>query len=368
MSDPGRELRRIGREILGPAFVRFARDLELRARALRLERLYFLAREGALLRQLYEREGGALPSTYLYVSRVSTVLPAIHELGARELQLARARPGEHGPLELLDSLGLPRQLSSHRTPEALVGDPAVRDEVRSLAAAARRNLRLYLEREHWFEHARVGLVDVGWSGTIQDSLVHAYRGEGPSVHGLYFALRDPAATHADRTLLDRKEGVFVDYRRHPSLPERAPFHFLELFEQAARAFHGTTLAYDETGQPVLKQEGEDRAAELRSDELVGELQAGVLEAVSHPAPWAAIDRLVFSPTPLELDALASLAHSDDVGADSHVMLGATTASMLHPLALWKRFHSSHWKPSLLTRLGVPYLPRLYRGYVRMLGR
>ena len=368
MSDPGRELRRIGREILGPAFVRFVRDVEVRARALRLDRLYFLAREGFLFQQLYEREGGTLPTTYLYVSRVSTVLPAIHELGARELQLFFARPGEHGPLQLLDSLGLPRELSSHRTPEALIADPAVRDEVRILAAAARRNLRHYLEREQWFAHARVGVVDVGWSGTIQDSLVHAYSRQGPSVHGLYFALRDPADTHADRALLDRKEGVFVDYRQHRSLPERAAFHFLELFEQAARAFHGTTLGYDKTGRPVLKQVGEDRAAELRSDGLVAQLQAGVLEAVCHPAPWAAIDRLVFSPTLDELDALAFIAHSDDVGADTHLMLGATTASLRHPRALWERFHSSHWKPSLLTRLGVPYLPRVYRAYVRLLRR
>ncbi|MEO6950673.1 MAG: hypothetical protein ABI321_02590 [Polyangia bacterium] len=366
MSDPARELRRIGREILGPAFVLFVRGVEARARALKLERLYFLAREGSLFQQLYEREGGTLPTTYLYVSRLSTALPAVHELGKRELRIARARPGDRGAAALLDALGLPPTFGVGYLDEAdFVADPRMRVRVAALAAEARGHLRAYLEREAWFDTARVGLVDIGWSGTIQDSLMRAFHPEGPDVHGLYFALRDPSDTQADPAQLASKEGVFVDYRRHRALPERAVFHFFELFEQAARALHGTTLGYDDGGKPILKVHGSDRDAESGSETLVRALQAGVLEAVEHPEPWRGIDRLVFSPTRAELDALSRIAHTDDWGADSHLMLGAASASFLQPHTLWKRFHSSHWKPSLLTRLDVPFLPALYRWYVKV---
>ena len=369
MSDPAQELQRIGREIVGPAFVRFARDVELRARALRLDRLYFLARDGFVLQQLYEREGGTLPASYLYVSRLSTALPAVHELGARELALASGRLGEHGTTQLLDSLGLPHTLARphHATPAAFVADLQARDAARVLAAGARARLRAYLAREHWFECERVGLVDIGWSGTIQDALARAFGGAGPALHGLYFALRTPDARALPEPA-SHKEGVFVDHRRHASLPERAVFHFVRLFEQAARAPHGTTLRYDEDGTPVVNETGRDRLAEQRSDALVEALQRGVLEATISSSPWAAIDRLVFAPTRDELDALALVAHTDDWGADSHVMLGAAAASLRQPMELWRRFHASQWKPSLLSRLDVPYLPQLYRRYVQLRGR
>lgn len=366
MTDPARELRRIGREILGPAFLRFVRDVERRARALQLEHLYFLAREGALFQQLYEREGGSLPTSYLYVSRLSTSLASVHELGEREARMASARPGARGVAPLLDALGLPQSSAfGHTDVASFVADSRVRIRVATLAAEARERLRMYLEREGWFEVKRVGLVDIGWSGTIQDSLVRAYSPAGPEVHGLYFALRDPSSANAEPGNLGNKKGLFVDYRRHPALPERAVFHFFELFEQAARALHGTTLGYDAAGEPLLKFQGRDRQAEVGSDALIGALQAGVLEAAEHPSPWEAIDRLVFSPTQAELDALSGIAHTDDWGAESHLMLGAVGASLKKPLTLWRRFHASHWKPSLLTRLGVPYLPQLYRRYVQL---
>jgi hypothetical protein len=49
----------------------------------------------------------------------------------------------------------------------------------------------------------------------------------------------------------RKEGLVADFARDRQLPAQAPFHFYELFEQSARAPHGTTLGYREEDGRVV---------------------------------------------------------------------------------------------------------------------
>lgn len=368
------ELRRIGREIIGPAFVFFVRRIVERSRELGLQRLFFLSREGALFQKLYA-QWGKLPTHYLHVSRLSTALPAIQRFGPRELRIARHRPGVASPRALLRTFGITdsdaidrlHAVSFSDLDAAIDYDDArysllAKDEgfqtiVHALATDARTKLRRHLERNDYFADRTVGIVDIGWAGTIEDALVNAFP-DGPEVHGLYFAVRDLAATYGDPARLAHKQGLFVDYRRHASLPHSAVFHFVELFEQSARSLEGTTLGYDDIG-PVLKSGDPSPAVEA--------LQAGILEAaaVREAELWRAIERLVFFPTSRELEALSTLTHAADWGSDDHTQIGVPT---LNPRELWLRYHRSSWRPALMARIGLPGLPALYHLYVRLRGR
>src|SRR5262249_32357701 len=86
------ELRRIGREIVGPAFCGPPQRTAEIARERGIERIFFLARDGKLLHALYPAVAKALgderPSAYLHVSRRSTALAAVREFGEREIALA----------------------------------------------------------------------------------------------------------------------------------------------------------------------------------------------------------------------------------------------------------------------------------------
>ncbi|MEO6950674.1 MAG: hypothetical protein ABI321_02595 [Polyangia bacterium] len=395
-------LRRIGREAIGPAFCVYLHRVIERSHSLGLDRLMFLAREGHVFRMLYDQLAPRLslqplPTSYLYVSRLSTALPAVQRFGLREMRLAWRRAGGHTPRGLLRTFGLdeapllPRLYAAGflRADEPIVDwwgdmrfDRLLDDElfqarVAEQASAARGRLRRYLAAESYFE-SRVGLVDIGWGGTIQDALTRAFRDEGPALHGLYFGLGEAAETYSDPTLLGAKEGLFSDYRRHRGLPGRAVFAFLELFEQAARAPHGTTLGYEDLDGnvvPVLKESGRDRDAERRSDVLIAAILAGVREAADDylraPSRWASerlestwvsVDRLVFSPTRAELDAISSLSHSVDWGGDVHRSLGGTPFT-LYPRALKQQFDLAFWKSGFLRSIGGPLLPKLYRRYL-----
>lgn len=391
-------LRHIGREAVGPAFCVYLHRVIERAHSLQLERLLFLAREGFVFRSLYERLGGALPTSYLYVSRLSTALPAVHRFGLRELRIASRRVGERTPRDLLRTFGLDEGLLLPRMYEAgfrsatenilewwgdtrfdrLIEDEVFQALVRQQADAARARLRRYLEHEGYFAQ-RVGLVDVGWGGTIQDALARAFRDESTVVHGLYFGLGEAAERNGDPLALSAKEGLFADFRRHTELPQRAIFAFVELFEQSARAPHGTTIGYverDGSVVPRLKEAGLDRDAERGSEPLIAALQEGIAEAAEiyvrtmprraderMEAAWSAVDRVVYLPTQREVRAISSLAHTVDWGGDGHMKLGASTRLPLHPGKLKRQFDSAFWKSGFLRGVGGPVLPLLYRRYL-----
>jgi hypothetical protein len=332
----------VGREVIGPAFCELIDAVIARSHERGWDRLLFIAREGHLFREMYQRRGGKLPSSYLYLSRLATSLAAVDKFGERERALGLAKLG-------VDSF----------------------DGIEDRARVARDRLRRYLAQEGVLAAARPALVDIGWSGTIQ----HNLRRAGVTVDGIYFALKgDPPGGEG----ADRKEGVVADFRRDRGLPASAPFHFLELFEQAARADHGTAVALvEENGAivPLLKEDGPDREAERRAQPAIAELQRGILACAgerarsdehSLQAVRRELERFIFSPSAREIDDIAALSHGDDWGSERVRPLVAPDgpAALLRPRRWLRAFHQMLWKPAFVRRTGGPVAARLYHGYIR----
>ncbi len=402
----------LGRSLLGPTFCCYVTAIIERSQALGTERLFFLAREGHLFQRMYARlapmRGAAtLPSSYLYVSRLSTALPSVHRFGLRELRLGSLRTPTTSAQAILSSFGLYNDEMKALAHAAGIGDPAevirswwdderlekliryapFEEMVADRAADGRAQLRQYLTQEGLFAVRRAALVDIGWGGTIQNNLMHAYAADRafPELHGLYFGLGDGALPPFDDRYIAHKEGLVFDARRHRSPRQRAILYFLELFEQAARAGHGTTLGYERSGEevvPVLKESGMARAAELAAQPAIDELQRGIFSCIDEfpawlsahggtveaalPAVWRELERVIFVPTRAELASIAQLSHSDDWGADSHRGLVEGAGSpMTHPRAWFRGFHAVHWKPGYLRQTMGPVGCHLYRQYRKL---
>jgi len=403
---PSGRLERLGSDALGPSFSYYARHLILRADELALDRLCFLARDGYLLEKVYAVVRGARPgrrpvTSYLHVSRLSTALPSVRSFGLRELRLGFRVPTDRSVASLLRSFQLldPEMLdrAAHagvadvtapvRDPERdpallrLIGDAGFQAAVASRARAARDLLRRYLGERGFFRGGRMGIVDVGWSGTIQDNLIRAYGDapDFPDLHGIYLGLfADPSRPADDGAA--RKEGAIFDSRRDNGFTERAPLHFVEIFEQAARADHGMTLGYadGEAGvQPVLKETGADRDAERIGASAVRALQRGILEFVvargggpierdERDQIKRRLERFIFFPTAEELTAVSELSHSDDWGIASFGRLVSRPAAsaLLNPRRWLDDFHRAYWKPAYLAQTGGPILCLMYQQYER----
>ena len=414
-----------GRQFLGPVFTVFVHRLVEKVRQYGIGQLLFVAREGFLLKKIYERFEGRLPeqgawpaARYAYLSRHSTALAGVHRFSHREIEIGAYRMRGGGLADVLQTYGLPQEplasiaaeygiaLDVPITPAdeprltQFLTDGRVQAAVAPLQRAAAAKLEAYLGQcEFWGRSRKVALVDVGWEGTIQFNLLNAFgqRQDFPQLFGFYLGRR------RGRNLLHYSpsyaEGLLYDFRRE-SIPERLLLEFAQIYEQAARAPHGTTLGYEcpvsgngdwlpegacphfRDVQPVLKQAGRpDRDEEIRINPCLAVMQQGILDFTERyldairwngftaeqvkPYVLAAAARFACLPRREEAQSLLTgLKHSEDFGASSSLDLGVHRfrISSRHD---WRALRHAFWKQGSLSLLhrGLAWFGTACRSYL-----
>lgn len=288
---------------LAPAFVAFVRWVIEQARALGLRRLLFASREGLTFLRMYRRivraigcAADAPSAAYFASSRRATFLPSLDELSVGGLHRL-LRQYDRQPLSrLLKNLNLPEDEfaplaqragfatldepiadpESHAAFQAFLADPQVQRRFAAHRDEARVRLARYLEQQGFFHHDTVGLVDIGWKGSIQDNVVRAMRrrADCPTVHGLYFGLYHVAEDDVPRSF---KHGFMADTRRGDWL-EQAVFKNGPVFEMFSSAPHGGVLDYQPRRggarriRPVL---ADDQAERRNFHGLAGQVFAAI---------------------------------------------------------------------------------------------
>ena len=304
----------IGYWVLGPLFTTFTHEVLRRIISEDIQTVVFPAREGFLLRQLYEilakaEIGPKAPqANYIFLSRRSTFLASAPRIGMREL--TRGYEKSTSMRIILNKLNLDANLIEplidnfcyYRMDDIIdqpVKDTRLQEFIRHPKFIAfynterkrqRQLLTDYLDQFGFWQETRAAIVDVGWSGTIQESLALAFKDSDkmPALHGYYMALLDRASVPVQETAKNRLHGIFFDYRTDtdPAIVDR----FTELLENAARAPHASTIGYrrsaDGTVLPVLKPEDDAKNMHIPEDAaLVASLQTGILEYAEAYINW-----------------------------------------------------------------------------------
>ena len=203
----------IGYSILGPVVLSFIQWLIARAKADGVKRLYFLSREGQFLHAVFERYkkhiDGDIESRYLVVSRRCVTVAGIKSM-EDIYSIARHRffPGELSYF-LKERFGLTlseRELHklwpSKRQIDIEHGNiseiksllDALQDRIYRQAADERVGLLAYLSSMGLTEAVSSAVVDIGYSATIQNSLIPLV---SRSIHGYYMATNTNAGTVAN---------------------------------------------------------------------------------------------------------------------------------------------------------------------------
>jgi len=190
----------------------------------KLRRLYFQSRDGQILLRIAQvlapRWGFAVECRYLKVSRQALHPAAIGQFGEADLRSVRNAGQGMSARQLLQLVCLEPEpvaptLVEHGFPQEtwdLPLTPACRSVLEQLlprkplrplieAAAGRQRTRLvdYLIQEGVLDGNRAAVVDIGWRGNLQRSLIRAVRLEGRTERlpeGFYFGLL-PEASGAD---------------------------------------------------------------------------------------------------------------------------------------------------------------------------
>ncbi|HEX7443582.1 MAG TPA: HAD hydrolase-like protein, partial [Acidimicrobiales bacterium] len=212
-----------GTAVLGPVFTGYAHWVRQKAVEVGSERIVCLMREGRFLKTLIDQAAAAdshhLNTATAWVSREACARADIYEGSEAELRSFLDRLRAPSPARILESWGLEAadvpeldQLMERfeasgrgrQAGEALVdlvlGRPALVDKVVDRSARARRRLV-----DHFVDAAGPGsgpvvVVDVGWSGSIQESLLAMLRADGSelSLRGLYLLAHIGASDRALR--------------------------------------------------------------------------------------------------------------------------------------------------------------------------
>lgn len=304
------ERARLGAIHAAPLLLPFVHWVIDYARTKGFDRLYFLARDGQVLLDIARRLGiEDVETRYLHVSRLAchrcvdqdyktlvdwilvshlemSLIDIAHRLSARPETLIERLQTVTGLTEAPET---PLDARTRRRLRAqFLSDPELKALVHEQATLERARLLAYLDQEGLTANDPVCLVDVGWSGTIQDSLHAILNAEEPSrisLHGLYWGLMGQARAGTAST---RKTA----FSFQPGQFWRDPTALREIVECFTAADHGSTLgyeAYDGLYHPILNAEG----AEIQAWGL-NEFRAGIHSFTDRLGQWL---------TPAEIMAL-----------------------------------------------------------------
>ena len=386
--------------LIGPVFASFIHGVAERCRDRKVDTVYFCAREGYVLKVLYEtiapivfRDRPVPRAEYLPISRLSALVAANGSYNMKALSAAAAN-GRPTVANLFSILRLPKEKLSEiaarhgigdiETPlppyfrdwapfQRLAADPEITETIAENHAASKAQLRIYLERLGFFDNDRVAFVDVGWSARIQEFLHDAMSKspDCPSIFGMYMGMNLPA--HWRKMPGNWMESIIADDTVLDWYAQ-ACMLFPQLFEAVVRSPHGTVLGYkeDETGtiSPVLKPEDdESRNFEAGDDPLLAHVQTALFDYARHYATVGgalsmtaddtryyaleAMNRLVRFPRKKEAAIFLGLRNVSDLGSAEMLSLGNMKQGnwIWHPKMTRREVGKSFWKYGTLSRFG-----------------
>ncbi|TWB11693.1 putative HAD superfamily hydrolase [Rhizobium sp. ERR 1071] len=385
-----------GLKVLGPILVPFIHAIAARNKSYGVEAIYFLAREGLLLKQIFDLvaplvyQDEELPATYyLGVSRLSTFLAAMDEnhYGLREIASSLANTGHFSLRNLLQPLrieedklksiaqsvgifdidaALPPHFLSWPPLAACLRHDDFREILRDRAAKGKAGLLGYLESMNFFKSNRVSVVDVGWGAQIQENLAVAVEGHGnrPQIMGMYLGLN--AVAHARKTGQSWVDWSLCD-QGHAEWYGWAALEFVFLFEVMTRAPHGTVIGYRERDgryEPEIKADDElSRLTEIKTDPAIASVQSGILEYARRyvmasrifdidandamPYARSSVARAVRFPNREEADWISRIKNVSDLGSSEIVSLAETGLPLFRPRQILRLIARSFWPYALV---------------------
>ena len=382
-----------GANLAGPLFYGYVNWVLEQAAARKLPRLYFVARDGQVLLKIAEiiqsHRPDSIRCSYLYGSRHAWLPASLREIDAEHLQWMLATtaglcvrdvfsrleiaPEKHQPS--LEAAGFPAGTWSKSMTQSdrgrlgqVLQNPELSTEIKSIAAQKREAMLVYLRREGVFEQGEIGMVDLGWRGSLKQALAQICETAPdpikPRVLGFYFALIRPA---------QKMDGSFAAYVNSLCPESLGGFLFhMQLLEAFAAADHGQVRGYRQ-GESVLA--GPDnpeltawglsalQGGILAFCRTYGALDDGAHSSISYLRATLSVMQLFYEdPTLAEVEAWGSFPFSDQQWEDGlRTLLPAWDRSQSRSALLTKDGRKRlWWAPALAKREKMKSLQLYYR--------
>lgn len=288
-----------------PLFIGFSLFIAENALRDKVEKIFFQTREGEFFARVFaalfpdaKLAGIPLPPTALLeVSRLATFTASLREISVAELSRIWRLIKRQSMAALFKTLGLTVEeflpvlarcgLSTYEPIERpaedarvgkLLRDPDFRRALKDKIARDRTLLLAYLDEKGMLDAKRVGLVDIGWRGTIQDNLARL----APQVfsHGYYLGLQ--------RYLNPQPDGAKKIAFGPDANSALAGIHLLDAFvplEMLCTAETGSVETYIRTASGIQAQRRIDETENRAFEQFSKMFQAGVVFASETWRPY-----------------------------------------------------------------------------------
>lgn len=381
------ELIAVGYQAYGPLLYGFCDWLYNELRKKKIEKVFFFARDGFIMQKAFDeyikvRKKEGFISKYLYVSSRSLAVPAIYQCeNLADICGIVAFRRNFKVSDFIEQLGLESKKYSKivKACNLKMDDMIARaslqtnEKVCKLFEAIKKDVFLNSENQYkelvkYFEQeefaGNVAIVDIGWYGHIQQSILALpYVKENCQISGFYLGLcpeqksRDmeyQGYLYKDDSDIRMQAKCFVNMQ------------FLEMFFTAR---HGTTLGYESSeskAQPILGIEEND----VRNFIKIEELQKGALEFLEEYAKrkisvkymntpevyFRNVSEFFSKPLLTHIDTLGEICFHD-VSRIRYVALPQKLSYYLfHFKELKKDFSEATWKIGFLKKLFKVNLP------------
>lgn len=215
----------IGYEILGPMLWGFSHWLHEELESMHIEKVFFLSREGALLQRAYQTlfPNSNVKQTYLYVSRQALQVPLLLKCNNFYDILQVIKPLMHSHTienvgrscgfgdiyrEECQSLKLKLEDNVFEIPESKQEDyyNLIQTLGKRYFEEQDNLIREYLQQVKF--NGKVAVVDIGWQGTMQKTLMEYIENDDVDIYGFYLGVRNTQSDDCYRGL--RRKGYLFE--------------------------------------------------------------------------------------------------------------------------------------------------------------
>ncbi|PKY11617.1 hypothetical protein B1757_03515 [Acidithiobacillus marinus] len=367
-SDLATRWQQLGQAFGGIVVGAFVQWLAEKVKTQHIDRLYFCARDGYLMKQAWDASGLSVgldvETHYLYISRQALVIPAgiqsstPDHLSRTLLDFLVSAYDNITVLQLLERCGVAQDSEVIRAAMEIYGTDLKKaivswkqaEELRTLLQGFSAkiyeallprlaNCLAYLRQEGLYNTGRCAMVDMGWHGSMQASLRELLLADASkaSLEGFYYGLW-PAAG-GNRYSAGPMQACFANDFLASEEKQAPVWYGVPFMEQLHSAAHGSTLHYalgdDQLMHPVFQASVPEEQQHRAHTQY---FQGGVVSAVEQifgadetklpvspheltpAAGVAAMDALFLSPLDEEIQLLQHIGHCPDYDHATHDLI------------------------------------------------
>lgn len=370
--------REIGFNYFGPLLYGFCLWIDNIKHEKNLDDLCFLSRDGQIVSKAYKILHPNNNYPYFLASRRTLTVPLLENVKSFEeiLKIVPYIKREECVKDLLLKLGVYNDVIESKivnkygneiSREDLKGEKGIyifsliEKEMKKNSTEEKNNAMKYIDEN--LKKGKIGLVDIGWYGTMQLSLEKLSNEKEitRTYTGIYLGFLE----RYDNKNLDAF-GYIYDYNTKKGFDDKLIFGFNGLIELMFTANHGSAKRYSIKDNKVICELEKDNG---EYSEFVKELQIGALEFVekakkinliiNEEEAYANLLRLLTNPTKAECNIIGEEKFYD-VYFEKIIQFNGWKDFMKNPKTNIKKFFKSNWKIGFIKKMGLPFPTVIYK--------